>query len=879
VTLSAGTRLGSYDILGPLGAGGMGEVYRARDLNLGREVAIKILPTELASDHEHLARFEREARLLASVSHPGIATIHGIERGQQGPFLVLELVEGETLAERVAAGPLPISEALEISRQVADGLAAAHDRGVVHRDLKPSNVMVNSRGRVKILDFGLAKITPRLVDSAGSASLTVAATEATRSGMILGSPAYMSPEQARGKPVDKRTDIWSFGCLLYETLTGRRAFEGDTPSDCLVAILEREPDWGALPPRTPAPVRSLLRRCLEKDAERRLRDAADARLEIEAGLAPGEGGEPGTAGPRPAAGAWASLFRPIVSRLTRSSPRDALGPALQVKLSQITFDEQIEEFPAWSPDGSQIAFARESGRVRRIFIRNLKTGEERALTEGRFDDLQPEWSPDGRSILFIRSREEGRKLEPGDVFGVYDGADVWTIDLATQKETRLVEKAEHPSWSSDGKRIAFDASWAGPRRLWVSDARGRNPQQVTSDVSEAVGHVRPRWSPDGRHLVFQNIERTKFDIRVVNLESGRLTWVTNDQTQDICPVWSPSGSFIYFSSYRSGGLNIWRVAVDGDGQPQGPLRQLTTGAGQDVEATITRDGRRLAFSILKQNADLWRLSVSPSTGLATGPPEKVIASSRENSRGAWSPDSRMIAFNSDRTGDMNIWIHQLSDGSSRPLTHGPGGDFQPRFSPDGRRVAFFSTRSGNVDVWVVDVEGGRARRWTEGASVNVNPIFSPNGRRIAYMSDRTGRLEVWTMSSDGAEPHALTQAGVMGHFLAWTPDAQGILFRLPTGTMGVWKVPLEGGDPVELPRIEGGSHISLSPAGNRLMDVVAHKTLWVSPLDSGEPARVFEFEDPDVRIDYPNWSPDGQWVLFDRFRPKGGDIWMMEHFE
>jgi Tol biopolymer transport system component len=194
-------------------------------------------------------------------------------------------------------------------------------------------------------------------------------------------------------------------------------------------------------------------------------------------------------------------------------------------------------------------------------------------------------------------------------------------------------------------------------------------------------------------------------------------------------------------------------------------------------------------------------------------------------------------------------------------------------------LAFFSTRAGSVDVWVVDVEKGRARRWTEGASVNVNPIFSPDGQRIAYMSDRTGRLEVWTMNSDGAGPRALTQVGVMGHFLAWTPDAQGILFRSPTGRMGVWKVSAEGGDPVELPRIEGGSHISLSPAGNRLMDVVAHKTLWVSPLDSGEPEKVFEFEDPDVRIDYPIWSPDGQWVLFDRFRPKGGDIWMMEHFE
>ncbi|HEX7253948.1 MAG TPA: protein kinase [Thermoanaerobaculia bacterium] len=874
----AGTYLGSYEVLAPLGKGGMGEVYRALDPDLGREIAIKILPPELAEDPEHLARFEREARVVASLNHPCIATIYGIHRGEQGPFLAFELIEGETLADRLVSGPLSITEALEVARQVADGLAAAHDRGVVHRDLKPSNVMITPKGRVKILDFGLAKSDPFRIGSADSVSSTVAADAATRSGLILGTPSYMSPEQARGKTVDKRTDIWSFGCLVYEALTGRRAFEGETVSDCLVAILEREPDWPALPPSTPPAVVKILRRCLEKDAERRLRDVGDARLELDPGSSVEEAKE-GRKQKKRASRSWPSLFRPVVSLLSRSgSPdRDAAPP--QPKLSQLTFDERIEEFPAWSPDGSRLVFTRETGRVRRIFVRNLKTGEDRAVTAGRFDDLQPDWSPDGRSILFLRSREEGRKLEPGDVFGVYDGADIWAIDLATERETRLVERAAHPAWSPDGKRIAFDASWAGPRRLWVSDARGRNPQQVSSDLSEAVGHVRPRWSPDGRRLVFQNIERTKFDIRVVEIESGRLSWITNDQTQDVCPEWSPSGRFIYFSSYRSGGINIWRIAVDSDAEPRGPLRQLTTGAGQDVEASITRDGRRLAFSTLRQNANLWRLPVSPSTGLATGVPEKVVASSRENSRGAWSPDGRTIAFNSDRTGDMNVWIHQLSDGSSRPLTHGPGGDFQPRFSSDGRQVVFFSTRAGSVDVWIADVEKDRVRRLTEGPSVNVNPIFSPDGRQIAYMSDQTGRLEVWVMNPDGSSPHAISQLGVMGHFLAWTPDSENVLFRSPSGRMGVWSVSREGGDPVELPRIEGGAHLSLSPAGNRLMDVVAHKTLWVSPLDSGSPEKVFEFEDPDVRIDYPLWSRDGHFVLFDRFRPQGGDIWMMENFE
>jgi Tol biopolymer transport system component len=874
MTLQAGTRFGPYEIVSPLGAGGMGEVYRARDASLGREVAVKVLPAGLAADAEHLGRFEREARLLASLNHPGIATIHGIERGEGGPFLVLELVEGETLAERLAAGPLSLPEALGVCRQIADALAAAHDRGVVHRDLKPANVKITPEGRVKVLDFGLAKSSPLFSGSGNSVSPTVGAESETKAGVILGTPAYMSPEQARGKVVDKRADIWSFGCVLYETLTGRKAFGGETASDCLAAILEREPDWNALPRGVPAAAVRLLRRCLEKDARHRLRDAGDALLEIDAALSPTRDRATARSG-----SVIASLLRPLASLFSPGRSREPVAERPQPRLSQITFDERIEEFPSWSPDGGRIVFAREAGDIRRLFLRDLAAGEEGALTEGRFDDVQPDWSPDGRTILFVRSQEAGRKLEPGDLFGQYDTADIWSLDLASRREVRLIENAANPSWSADGKRIAFDASWAGPRRLWTADERGRNPQQATTDTSEAVVHVRPRWSPDGRRLVFQNIERTKFDIRVVELDSKRLLWVTNDHLQDICPVWSPSGRFLYFSSYRSGGLNIWRMPVEADGSPAGALQQLTAGAGQDVEAAISRDGRGLAFAILKQNADLWKLPVSPETGRPTGEPQKVVASSREDSRGGWSRDGRQVAFNSDRAGQMNVWVHRIDDGKLRQVTHGPGGDFQPRFSPDESRIAFFSSRSGNPAVWVADVETGRARRLTPGSSIDVNPLFSADGTRIAYMSDRSGRLEVWVIDADGSSPQQLTQVGVMGHFLAWTPGGKSVLFRTPSGKPRTLEVPADGGNPEPVAEVIGGSHMSLSPDGSRVMDVLAHKTLWVSPLSGAAPEKVFEFDDSDTRIDYPLWSPDGRWVLFDRFRPRGGDIWMMENFE
>ena len=566
----------------------------------------------------------------------------------------------------------------------------------------------------------------------------------------------------------------------------------------------------------------------------------------------------------------------------RARQTETIGAPVLPKLSQITFTEAIEQYPAWSPNHEEFAFSRQEEGIRRIFVKNIASGEERRLTRGDYDDIQPAWSPEGKTILYVRSRQPNVKLEPGDVFGLFYDGDIWALDLGTQKETRLVENAFNPDYAPDGKRIACDASWAGPRRIWAVDSLGHNPQQLTSDSSEGTSHVRPRWSPDGTRLVFQNIERTKFDVRVFDLTNAKSTWVTNDAVQDLNPVWSPSGRFIYFSSYRGGGINIWRVAMSSDGTPASAPQQLTIGAGQDVEIAISPDGKRLAFSILRQNADIWRLPVSPDTGQPAGEPQEVITTTREDSRGAWSPDGKMIAFNSDRTGEMNIWLHSIENRQSRQLTRGPGGDFQANWSPDGKRIAFFSSRAGTADIWCVEVDSGRLERLTSTDFVDVNPFFSPDGKMIAYNSDRTGRPEVWVMKSDGNEARQLSDVGlgVMGHFLRWNQTGDAVIFRCParSGPRTV-KVRLDRSEPEPLPEVAGGAHMSLAPDYSRIMDVIGHKTLWVSPLDGGKPERVFEFDDPDVRIDYPVWSPDGHWILFDRFRPQGGDVWMMEHFE
>ncbi len=878
MSLSTGTRLGPYEIVAPLGAGGMGEVYRARDTRLKRDVAVKMLSEELARDAEHLERFEREAQLLAAVNHPGIAAIYGIEDTAGGRYLVLELVPGETIAQRLAVGALPLDQALEIGRQIADALASAHEKGIVHRDLKPGNVMITPEGRVKLLDFGLAKSLEGTA-TRNSISATLAQTHA---GTVLGTPSYMSPEQARGIALDERSDVWAFGCVLYEMLTGREAFAGETVSDKLAAVLRGEPDWKPLPSATPAVVRRLLVRSLEKERGRRLRSAGEVRWALEEaitqrreekGVGPARDRSPAP----PKKGAGSSILRSLRSAFARSAATPA--PAAPPRLSQLTFAKEIEAFPAFSPDATEVVFAREVGPVRRLFVKRLGTGEERPLTRSPSDDIQPVWSPDGATVLFVRAREPGRRLEPRDVYGQYDAGDVWSIDAASGRETMLLENAFHPSFSPDGSRIAVDASWAGPRRLWTADSRGRNPEQVSTDVSEAAAHLRPRWSPDSSRLVFQNVERTRFGIRVLDLASKKTSWVVDEPYPGMDPCWSASRRFVYFSSYRGGGINLWRVAVSEEGTPAGPPQQLTTGAGQDVQGAPSRDGRSLAFATLRQNADVWRLPVSPETGRPTGVPEEVIATTREDSRGSWSPDGHRIAFNSDRAGEMNIWLYSLDDRSTRQLTRGAGGDFQPTWSPDGRRIAFFSSRSGHLNVWTVGVEDGRLSQLTRNRSIDVNPFFSPDGKWIAYCSDRGGRLEVWVMRADGSGSRLLTEVGVMGHFLRWIRGGEAIAFRCPAPAPRSLEVPFQGGEPRTLPEVAGGAHMSFSPDFSRIMDVVGHKTLWVSPLSGGTPEPVFEFDDPDARIDYPVWSPDGRWVLFDRFRPQGGDVWLMEEIE
>lgn len=836
----------------------MGNVYRATDPRLGREIAIKTLPPEFAHDSAALERFEREARFLAALNHPNIATIYGIEEHDGQRFLILELVPGETLDALVARGAVPLDRTLQIARDIASALEAAHEAGIVHRDLKPSNVKITPDGRVKLLDFGIAKNLVAPVSGDLSRAETVA-SDLTRGGTIIGTPAYMSPEQIVAGQADRRSDIWAFGCLIYEMLTSRRAFRGTTYIELADSVRHSTADFTVLPRNTPERLRRLLAQCLQKDPRDRLQDIAEAQAQL-------HGSETAE---RP------NIIDSIVNVFRRPRRTEAVAVPAVLRLKQFTFASGVEEFPSWAPDGKSIVFSRDIGGIRKLFLKTL-SGEERQLTSGDFDELQPAFFGDGR-VLFVRAKEPKRHLEPADIFGYFgygeSSGDVWSVDINSGREAHIVDDAYNPTPSPDGKAIAVDTSWAGPRRIWLLDERGRNPQQVTTETSEAVSHIYPSWSPAGSRLTFQHIEKTKFNIGVVDLATRRSMTITDDAYQNINPVWSPSGRAIYFSSYRGGGMNVWRLPIHDDGAADGAAQQLTNGAGQDVQIAISPDGKRLAYATLRQNADIWRLPLRDD-GTAAGAPQSIIATTREDSRGAWSPDGKQIAFNSDRTGDMNIWLHSLSDRSERQITRGAGGDFQPNWSPDAKQLVFFSSRSGHNHIWRVDVATGALAQITRGRSLDINPFFSPDGSEIVYQSDASGRLDLWLVRSDGTQQRQLTDVGVAGHFMRWLPDGF-IYFRSPSH--GMMRISPAGGAP-KLFSKNGGAHISFSPDASRFIDVIGHKILWLYGTDGSE-QQLFTFDDPDVRIDYPVWSPDGRWLLFDRFRPEGGDIWMAEGIE
>ena len=505
--LHAGSRVGPYEITAEIGAGGMGIVYRARDTKLRRDVALKVLPDIFADDPEPLARFQREAQVLASLNHPSIASIYGLEEADGVRALVLELVEGPTLAERIAQGPIAIDEALPIARQMAEALEAAHEAGVIHRDLKPANVKVEANGVVKVLDFGLAKAFAGDAPGADLSESPTVTAAGTREGMILGTAAYMSPEQARGKLLDRRTDIWSFGCVVYEMLTGHAAFLGETLADTIAKILGREPDWRALPDQTPASVRVLLRRCLERDAKRRLRDVGDARLEFDDAAAAVHGDTTSPAARLDRAGARPPSRWALVASLTvlagillvgatawyRNTQDDVWrNPLTDAKFTRLTDFEGAEQSAAISRDGQFVAFLSDRDRSLDAWIGQIGTGDFNNLTNGRTPGLgnlrtrNIRFAPDG-SLVSLWARDAGAVMQ-------------WTVPTLGGPARPFMEGVAELDWSPDGTRIAYHTNESGDP-IYVTEPNKRVGRPIFTAGGGLHNHF-PVWSPAGTFIYF-----------------------------------------------------------------------------------------------------------------------------------------------------------------------------------------------------------------------------------------------------------------------------------------------------------------------------------------------------------------------------------------
>ncbi len=823
-----GTTISHYRVTAKLGAGGMGEVWRAEDTKLGRDVALKVLPASFASDPERLARFEREARALAAFSHPSIAGIYGLEDVEGQRFLVMEVAEGQTLAARLARGPLPVEEAVRVALQVAEALEVAHEKGIVHRDLKPGNVMVSPEGRVKVLDFGLAKALGVHPLSGGSdADLSHSPTLAmTQAGVLLGTAGYMSPEQARGKAVDRRADIWAFGCVLYEMLAGTRAFDGETVTDVLGAIVHKEPDLARLPASVPQRVRQLLQQCLQKDASRRLQSIGDARVALQEWLENPRAAEPTMILPAPArrpwlpwlAGAAAGVLGLVAgAALFRRPAVDEPVRRFEINVTKDAVFSRLGSGLVASPDGRSIAYTTGlEGEKQKLVVRLLDRFQETVLVEGEgpTGPYHPFFAPDGSWIGFV-TRTELKKIS------ITGGA---PITLAT------LDRSRGATWGADGTIVFAPSVFSGLVRI---SANGGQPAPLTTldKAKDERTHRWPQWLPGGKAVLFtsQSGDTSTFDtgtIEVVRADTGERKVVHRG---GYYARYVPTGHILYVLKGTLFALPFDVGKMEATGSEMPVLEGLETNPAEGSAQYGVSDNGLLAY--LDDVAD-----ISPFTIVSVdrqGRSEPLWKEPGIYGTPRLSPDGRRLAVSLQRDEIWNVWVYDLERDVANRVTFGKRYDADPVWSPDGRFLAYESEVDGKDGVfrkradgtgdaepllapgkltypapnsWSPDGktlivqsagEGGRTDLWILPAGGDAEPQpflkspyqesfghFSPDGRWVAYESDETGRLEVFVTSfPPGGGKWQISDGG--GAQPIWSRDGRELFFRTEDGVMSV----------------------------------------------------------------------------------------------
>ena len=826
-----GETVAHYRVTSKLGAGGMGEVFRATDSRLNREVALKLLPEHFANDKERMARFHREAQVLASLSHPHIAGIHGLEESGTRTALVMELVEGDDLSERLKRGAIPLVEALGIARQIAEALEAAHDKGIIHRDLKPANVKVTPEGDVKVLDFGLAKAlegngTGLGPDSGGAATLT--ALSATRAGTVMGTVAYMSPEQASGSAVDKRSDIWSFGVVLFELLAGRRLFEGETTSHTMADVLRADIDWTRLPASTPGPIRKLLERCLERDRKRRLQAIGEARIIIEDYLANASPSGsrsvaiPAAASATPVAKSnlpWIVAATAIVALLgalgllwRQSGDEPVLALRADLKISDAPLFTDVGSSIELSPDATRMVYVTGTTQVQQLYIRPLNQLDATKLAEGNTGSTspyQPFFSPDGQWLGYVTSSEM-RKVP---------------VSGGTPLTLTKVTRSRGASWSPDGTIIFAPNPASG---LFRVSAAGGDAQPVTTldQSKKEATHRWPQVLPDGKAVIFTSHTQSTADfdnatIEVVTLAtgerkviqkggsygryvpSGHLVYVSKaalfavpfdvsrlEVTGSPAPVvqdvfWNPTEGAAQFTFSSTGVLTYLRggpevasytiVSVD----RRGGTTKLIEEPGAYGNPRLAPDGKRLALTVLKDgNFDIWVYD------LERGVPTRLTFDDAAETEQVWSPDGRFLAFSSGRAGADNLY-RKRADGSGEEerLTTSDNPMWPNSWASDGQTIAIAGMGpSGNFDVTMLNLADKKIQPLLNSNFREVDPAISPDRRWLAYSSNESGRLEIYVRPyPNGAGRWQVSDSG--GGFPRWAGNGRELFYRVDDGLM------------------------------------------------------------------------------------------------
>lgn len=885
-----GQTVARYRIMGLLGRGGMGVVYKAEDTRLGRLVALKFLSEELFGNPNALERLRREARACSSLNHPNICTVYDVDAYEGRLFIAMELLEGQPLSERISRKPLRLEEMLDLAIQIADALDTAHRNGIVHRDIKTANIFLTNREQAKIMDFGLAKQVESGRDGPDVRSTL------TESGSPAGTAAYMSPEQARGEELDARTDLFSFGIVLYEIATGQPAFQGSTCGAVMGAILHETPEPPSkLNSRLPLELERIIQKALEKDRDIRYQHASDLRADLKRLWLLGVTAT-GAAGKRRSrlllavAGAVVLIFAAAGAGLWFFRPTPQ--PAARVVPLTSYPGEQRE--PAFSPDGKQVAFAWNGEKEDNfdIYVKLVGAGAPLQLTKNPADERSPAWSPDGRYIAFCR--------------GPIDHTEIWVIPALGGAERKLGESAwcGGLSWSPDGKSLALvDTAPQRPSSIFLLAVETGAKRRLTSPPNGSVGDSAPRFSPDGETLAFTRAtsglvsqlyalsvtadggprgepRRLIFDDRQVN----GLDWTADGRrivfSQEVPELWmipASGGTPERLATAREGATALSvsrRIPID-VATIGGPTREGAAGL------SVSRMGNRLVYERKGGDSNIWRIP-GPNSSEKKIAPFKFIASTQDEEEPQFSPDGKKIAFSSSRSGNYEIWVCDGEGRNPAQLTSfGSSYPGSPRWSPDSRWIAFDSPKAGEMDIYVISADGGAPRRLTLGPFGSVRPSWSRDGRWIYFGSNRSGDWQIWKVPAQGGGPVQVTQTKG-GHEAFESPDGRSVYYA-KLDAPGIWKTPVDGGQETQVVPQSGVSLWSLTGQGICFFDVgnTAGPALeWYSFANSK--ATLLRQFSKDTRIDTGSTavsvSPDGRWIIYTQLDQSGSDLMLVENF-